>query len=369
MNGNGNIKRIDRWIDRQLPPCEDVKIVMANDSGNMVRAIDCDGNEWFFTGAGGADLNGLFTASNSGGTIPAAFTASLTDTLEFDSISSINFVGAGAANGSPIIVKKSNGDNAVSLGYLFGNGLVGVYDGAGALSTVFWGDAPSWIDNDSGLVIGNSILALDAEFEVYGVDDMAANHAAIFRNASGDRIMRVRNDEKVIIGNSVIPGSDEFLTVQDHQVIRAETGNAQLNIDAISGGVAFIKVNAQDPNRDASIAFANAQTSKVTLGWDDSDDKFKMGTLAVNVDTFYEYDPINNRMRFNRPAGFNTNPNAASQLELNSSTQGFRIMRMTAAQASAIAAVDGLMLYVNSTNVDFPTIGFYGYEAGSWVKL
>lgn len=48
MNGNGNIKLISRLIDRQLPPCEDVKIVVARDAENQVSAFDCDGNEWSF---------------------------------------------------------------------------------------------------------------------------------------------------------------------------------------------------------------------------------------------------------------------------------------------------------------------------------
>jgi hypothetical protein len=63
------------------------------------------------------------------------------------------------------------------------------------------------------------------------------------------------------------------------------------------------------------------------------------------------------------------NPNAACLVELNSGTQGFRIMRMTATQASAITAVDGLMLYATTTDATFTSVGFWGYEAGAWVKL
>lgn len=31
--------------------------------------------------------------------------------------------------------------------------------------------------------------------------------------------------------------------------------------------------------------------------------------------------------------------------------------------------VDGLLIYVNTINADFPAVGFYGTEAGAWVKL
>ena len=42
---------------------------------------------------------------------------------------------------------------------------------------------------------------------------------------------------------------------------------------------------------------------------------------------------------------------------------------MTATQASAITPVAGLMLYVTNTNGTFTSIGFWGYENATWVKL
>ena len=56
-------------------------------------------------------------------------------------------------------------------------------------------------------------------------------------------------------------------------------------------------------------------------------------------------------------------------LELTSTTKAFRPPRMTATQASAITASDGMMLYVTSTNATFTAVGFWGYENGAWVKL
>ena len=52
MNGNGNIKLISLWADRQLPPSEEFKIVYAVDVGE-VRAVDSDGNQLFFAAASG----------------------------------------------------------------------------------------------------------------------------------------------------------------------------------------------------------------------------------------------------------------------------------------------------------------------------
>jgi hypothetical protein len=56
-------------------------------------------------------------------------------------------------------------------------------------------------------------------------------------------------------------------------------------------------------------------------------------------------------------------------LELKSTTKGFLLPRMTATEASAVTGVNGLVLYVTSTNGTFTSVGFWGYENGSWVKL
>ena len=64
-----------------------------------------------------------------------------------------------------------------------------------------------------------------------------------------------------------------------------------------------------------------------------------------------------------------TNINSVAVLELDSTTKGLLLPRMTAAQASAITAVDGLVLYVTSTDATFTSVGFWGYENGAWVKL
>ena len=42
---------------------------------------------------------------------------------------------------------------------------------------------------------------------------------------------------------------------------------------------------------------------------------------------------------------------------------------MSAADASSITPYDGMMVYVNTTDVTFTSVGFWGYENGAWVKL
>ena len=61
--------------------------------------------------------------------------------------------------------------------------------------------------------------------------------------------------------------------------------------------------------------------------------------------------------------------NDSAKLEIESTTQGLLLPRMTSAEGSLIVGVDGLMIYVTTTNSDFAAIGFHGFESGNWVKL
>lgn len=62
-------------------------------------------------------------------------------------------------------------------------------------------------------------------------------------------------------------------------------------------------------------------------------------------------------------------PASSAALQVDSTTKGFLMPRMTAAQASAIAApAQGLLVFVTSTDGTFLTTGWWGYNGG-WTKL
>lgn len=100
-----------------------------------------------------------------------------------------------------------------------------------------------------------------------------------------------------------------------------------------------------------------------------------LGTLTTNIGGQFEATGATNNYALLVPAasgniGFGTaTPSAAALLELASTTQAFIIMRMTAAQASAITAADGMLLYVTDTDATFTSVGVWSREAGVWVKL
>ncbi|HEY9705602.1 MAG TPA: hypothetical protein V6C58_24400, partial [Allocoleopsis sp.] len=66
-----------------------------------------------------------------------------------------------------------------------------------------------------------------------------------------------------------------------------------------------------------------------------------------------------------------SSPNASALLDVSSTTKGVLLPRMSGAQAEAIATpADGLVVYINSGNgVTITSTGFWGRDAGAWVKL
>lgn len=63
-------------------------------------------------------------------------------------------------------------------------------------------------------------------------------------------------------------------------------------------------------------------------------------------------------------------PDASAALDIQSTTKGLLLPRMTATQASAIGSpADGLLIYVTDTNGTFTAVGFWGRVSGAWAKL
>jgi len=87
-------------------------------------------------------------------------------------------------------------------------------------------------------------------------------------------------------------------------------------------------------------------------------------------DNFGLYDNADNKHYLqNLILGSSPTASSVAAIVINSTTKGFLISRMTATQASAITAVNGLMLYVTDTNGTFTSVGFWGYENAAWIKL
>jgi len=77
------------------------------------------------------------------------------------------------------------------------------------------------------------------------------------------------------------------------------------------------------------------------------------------------------RVHSNGNIGIGTaTPSANAKLEITTTTSApIKLTPMTAAQATALTAEDGQMVYVSTTDATFTSVGFWGRENGAWVKL
>lgn len=60
----------------------------------------------------------------------------------------------------------------------------------------------------------------------------------------------------------------------------------------------------------------------------------------------------------------------SAQFQIDSTSKGFLMPRMTANEAEAIASpAQGLLIFVTTTKDSFDAIGWWGYNGSSWEKL
>lgn len=107
----------------------------------------------------------------------------------------------------------------------------------------------------------------------------------------------------------------------------------------------------------------NSTDESVAFGWSDAGDQTTIPQIlfAKTTDSYMNIES-------GLVIGSDTLTTDA-KFELVSSDSAFLIMRMTAAQASAITPANGMMLYVTDTNGTFTTAGFWKYEEGAWATF
>lgn len=149
----------------------------------------------------------------------------------------------------------------------------------------------------------------------------------------------------------------EFVFNDQGQVTSATTG---LDLTGIANG--YIMTYNSGTLRFEATANTNITTANVIP-------KANSGATDYEDSSLKE---VTNQVEISKKTEINTGTpedDAGALLNLVSTTQAFLIMRMTAAQAGAITAVNGMMLYVTSTDATFTSVGFWGYEGGAWTKL
>lgn len=106
-------------------------------------------------------------------------------------------------------------------------------------------------------------------------------------------------------------------TVSEFIIDNQAVGDANLSV--VSGlaaaGNAVVLLDAQAANMDAYIHFASAGTPEITMGWDESAARYKMGTSSLTTSTWFEYEPSTPQGRLANNLGIGTTmPGTARRL-------------------------------------------------------
>lgn len=109
----------------------------------------------------------------------------------------------------------------------------------------------------------------------------------------------------------------------------------------------------------SATARTNSTANSMEVNFDEATSTFRIGQ---SVDSWY-----NGTGSF----GFGTaTPSANSAVEITTTSKAsLKLTPMTAAQASAVTAENGQLLYVSTTDATFTSVGIWAYENGAWVKL
>jgi hypothetical protein len=164
-------------------------------------------------------------------------------------------------------------------------------------------------------------------------------------------------------------GVDEFLHASQH----ASGGGDELSHSDLAG----VTANQHHPQLHASShasgnadELSHSDLAGVTANQHHSQLHASSHAPSSSDDISGSYLPRDGSVGMTGSLGVGTDsPDSSAALEISSTTKGFLLSPMTAAQASAITPTDGLMVYVNSTDTTFTSVGFWGYENGAWVKL
>lgn len=92
-------------------------------------------------------------------------------------------------------------------------------------------------------------------------------------------------------------------------------------------------------------------------------------TVTNKWGVYQEYATAKNYFAGNVAIGTNS-PSPSAALQVDSTTQGFLLPRMTGAQAIAISTpAQGLMVFATSTSGAITSTGWWGWNGSAWVKL
>lgn len=238
----------------------------------------------------------------------------------------------------------------------------------------------------NNLFLGDSFTVPTAKVHIRGIDSTSINYGLKVDDILSNSLLAVRNDGNVGIGTTS-PSVKLHVNGDSGMYLSSTTGGyGQIKIIPYSPSQLFASiVDADNTELRMSGSFgAQAGRWRLLNGSDTVRLSINKNIVGATLDIKSEgstsasfafaFDNSSNapllHLRDDGSLGVGvTAPNTSAKVEIVSTSQGFLPPRMTAAQAGAIVAVDGLQLYVTTTNGTFPTVGPYSYTAGVWTAM
>ena len=206
---------------------------------------------------------------------------------------------------------------------------------------------------------GKGITSLNNLFDTSGIDptplSIPDNYIIEQMIAAGAVTQAKMATSGVTAGTYGIPQLFSF-TVSNKGVVTAATTNVTLTGLADGDVLAYVAANGRFENK-----------VPMTPGTVDYIPK-STGTGLTSSSMYEDVDQIyaGTKMEVSsQSAAPDNDPDAA----FNVVGGPLKLYPMSATDASALPLVDGYMVYVNTTNVTFTSVGFWGVENGAWVKL
>jgi len=300
----------------------------------------------------GGDGNGIFDAANNGSVVPTTYAVDIQNTLAIRGVTSVPIATFNTSTGL-LIGGASPSTYNLSINTVNANALIMQRNTVDMLKVTYNAAHPTlrMYNGTSGEVVNIAATAFAA-------------YPTYFNSPSNFGIGTATPTEKLEVAGKVL------ITQTDGLQLNQLNGRITIG-NTISSTTHFLLRGT----RPTLIDLGDATTSRFKI-----DDKG--GTTIDHNGTGHAFrvdNSITNSVLHIRGdqarVGINTGtaPTKALQvgggIEMGSSTELCKLTNITAAQASAITPSNGDFVYVSTTDGTFTSVGFWGYEAGSWVKL
>ncbi len=287
------------------------------------------------------------------------------------------------ANGISLY-QKSNG-----LNFINGSG-AGTYIGSSGNNNLFLlGSGKSKFQGDLQVAGTGFVGGAGAKLKVIGSDMSSSTNTILFENSGGQEIFRINNGRQSFIRSTTITGLGST-SATTSLLVENSTGTELLKVNDIGSvsieGATTIN-NTLNTTREITlnstlsnqyISATHSGINKARIGFDSGgfgicEVRSTSGTLnwkvRANKQQFYDLTGNNNifDIEFFSSSALTIRDKTNSNAWQFVNWGAYKLPVITVSDVGS--ASDGMIIYVSDTDATFTSVGFWGRENGSWVKL